>query len=61
MSTKSSLLYDSETGIHIYLQDILKHFHISCGDAVIVIDDEKMHKELEKAWEKKFSMNKSKV
>jgi len=55
MSTKSSLMYDPYTDIHIYKQDICPHFHIQCGDAIIVIDDEKMHEELSKAWKKKFS------
>ena len=37
MSTKSSVLYDEKTDIHIYREMMDNKFYISCGDEIIKI------------------------
>jgi hypothetical protein len=52
MSTKSSIIYNEETDIHIYREMYDDCYYISCSFSKMKITDKKLIIELEKAYDK---------
>ena len=52
MSTKSSIMYDEESDIHVYREMLDDYYYISCGISEMKITDPHLIIELDKAYNK---------
>lgn len=52
MSTKSSIMYDEESDIHVYREMLDDNYYLSCGEWKMKITDKHMIIELDKAYDK---------
>lgn len=58
MSTKSSIMYDEESDIHVYREMLDDCYYISCGDWEMKVTDKHMIIELDKAYDKVHKVKK---
>ena len=61
MSTKSSIMYNEESDIHVYREMLDDHYHISCGISDMKITDKHLIIELDKAYDKVHHIEKKRV
>ena len=52
MSTKSSIMYDEKSDIHVYREMMDDYYYISCGISEMKITDKHLIIELDKAYDK---------
>lgn len=59
MSTKSSIMYDEESDIHVYREMLDDCFYISCGISEMKLDDPHLIIELNEAYDKVHHVKKN--